>query len=1101
MKNLKKVLSLVLAAAMAMSLMATSAFAKDDAYADADKVSFNEAVDVMSAIGVFQGSNGQFNPTGDLTRESAAKIITYMLMGKDNADQLKAGSAPYADVAADRWSAGAISYCTAQGIIAGSNGKFMPTEKVTGVQFAKMLLVALGYDAKIEKMVGPSWAIYTSTLAVSADLNAEMENVLLSAPLTREQAAMMAFNTLKADVVKYANKGTEITLADGTSIMMGATPAEKQDTVSAANNYAGSASDAIGQGSDQFIEKYFKDVRVTVGGKDAMGRPANVWSMDKGATEIGSYGNAADYTFVATEKDGDNQTLEALVKDFNKNLKFADAGLTITSLAESGATTPAKSAAVNAGATVELYMNDSGKIETVVIADYTVHELAADVATKVKDDTDYISVPGVTKGYVKAETVNGAAGLVDGDVVLVTADKDKNLYIKKAASVKGVVSGHHSTKGVSVNGTFYDLSPAGADSELTEWSDDYKNTYTFYLNDANQVVKAVKETAEASGNYAVVEDVVWVTGSGINGTNYVEAKIVKPDATTEIVKIASVDGFKPVIGGTEYNFDGKYYKADTTKANVTVANSTTAGGATDAVANDNWFMATTTNDGKGSIVAQYFGIDTSNATKANASAKKFVDTKVFYSYEIDKDGKYELSSAPAGKDTFKAVKNEINPKNPDVGATANDKTIFVYATKDGDDIVYTAYTGIKNAPKATNVTITGKQVVTDEAGFATLVFVDLVTNPAAAVEGAFDKDLVYISDASDYTTMKNGDKTYYVYNAIVNGEAKEVKLETTKDGKDDSPIAAGMYTVKTANADGYLTLTSELDTAVAKHTGIKLVGGGAFVVGDGTTYSYDDKTVAYFINEDGESTQMAVDALSKDATDLVWVVKDEQYAEKIYVVEAGQEPTAIALGAAGDRQVTIANNNVKAGTAAITGWKAGETDKVKIDVTEIAGTTVTMTLNGTEVEDGTAFVIPAAGDYELVVTIKDTLSDLESVFTYKFTVAAAPNTADVAFALTTPVDNDGTNDVVVDQTAKTVAVNVASGTTTVKLTAANTAAQTISENVEHGKVTVSAAAANQTVTVATLSNGTTETFTLKVDETAKTPITYTVTVTVAPAAP
>ena len=57
MKNLKKVLSLVLALAMALSLM-TAAFAADAGdYKDYNEVTYKEAVDVMTAAGVFNGSD------------------------------------------------------------------------------------------------------------------------------------------------------------------------------------------------------------------------------------------------------------------------------------------------------------------------------------------------------------------------------------------------------------------------------------------------------------------------------------------------------------------------------------------------------------------------------------------------------------------------------------------------------------------------------------------------------------------------------------------------------------------------------------------------------------------------------------------------------------------------------------------------------------------------------------------------------------------------------------------------------------------------------------------------------------------------------------
>ena len=141
MKNLKKVLSLVLALAMALSLM-TAAFAADASdYKDYSKVTYKEAVDVMTAAGIFNGGDGNnFNPDATLNREQAAKIITYMLVGQEAADKLVTTIAPYSDVAANRWSAGSIAYCTNEGIIAGDgNGRFNPTATCTRAQIAAFL--------------------------------------------------------------------------------------------------------------------------------------------------------------------------------------------------------------------------------------------------------------------------------------------------------------------------------------------------------------------------------------------------------------------------------------------------------------------------------------------------------------------------------------------------------------------------------------------------------------------------------------------------------------------------------------------------------------------------------------------------------------------------------------------------------------------------------------------------------------------------------------------------------------------------------------------------------------------------------------------------
>ena len=159
---MKKLLALVLALVMSMSLVTIS----NAAYSDKmpTRSTYKEAVDVMNAVGVFIGDEkGNFDAKENLTREQAAKIIAYLELGEKAADAL-VGGATFTDVAATRWSAGFVAYCAQAGVVAGYDGKFDPAGQLTALQFGKMLLVELGYDAKAAGMVGTDWAINTSKL-------------------------------------------------------------------------------------------------------------------------------------------------------------------------------------------------------------------------------------------------------------------------------------------------------------------------------------------------------------------------------------------------------------------------------------------------------------------------------------------------------------------------------------------------------------------------------------------------------------------------------------------------------------------------------------------------------------------------------------------------------------------------------------------------------------------------------------------------------------------------------------------------------------------------------------------------------------------------
>ena len=134
---MKKFLSLVLALVMTMSLVTISAGAKD--FTDDSKITYEAAVDVISAVKVVDGyTDGSFNPSATLTRGAAAKIICNLILGPTTASALVADAAPYKDVPADSTFAGYIAYCAKEGIISGyADGTFRPAASLSGFPFTR----------------------------------------------------------------------------------------------------------------------------------------------------------------------------------------------------------------------------------------------------------------------------------------------------------------------------------------------------------------------------------------------------------------------------------------------------------------------------------------------------------------------------------------------------------------------------------------------------------------------------------------------------------------------------------------------------------------------------------------------------------------------------------------------------------------------------------------------------------------------------------------------------------------------------------------------------------------------------------------------------
>jgi len=221
MKNLSKVLALVLVVAMVFSLAVSAGAAVS--YKDQASVNYDEAVQLLSALNVLNGydtdgdgKGDTFKPGANIKRGELAVMISYMVANEDaiggtyndiaklNADYKSLCT--FADSKA-HWAAGFIAFCAGNGYVSGRGAdKFDPEANVTVAEAAVILLRVLGYDAATEEYGTSKGTVkgYNTQLdARNTGLLNGLENVDFFAPATREQVAQLFMNALDAETVAY----------------------------------------------------------------------------------------------------------------------------------------------------------------------------------------------------------------------------------------------------------------------------------------------------------------------------------------------------------------------------------------------------------------------------------------------------------------------------------------------------------------------------------------------------------------------------------------------------------------------------------------------------------------------------------------------------------------------------------------------------------------------------------------------------------------------------------------------------------------------------------------------------------------------------------
>ena len=920
---MKKFLSLVLALVMTMSLVTVSAGAKD--FSDNSKIAYKEAVDVMSAVKVIDGyTDGSFNPTATLTRGAAAKIICNLILGPTTASALVADAAPYSDVPTNHTFAGYIAYCQKTGIISGyADGTFKPANSLTGYAFMKMLLGALGYKAEQEGYTGANWSIQVAKRAMNIGLKDDLVGDFNGVKaVTREEACLYAFNTLKATMVEY-DKNSTVTVGN-------ITIKEQSDAKDMANT--GKTDGNIDKdGKMQFAEKYFTDLKM-FSATDDFSRPATQWKIK--AEEVGKYTDTPNLTYTKAVKAGDIYKDLALGSTIDKKdvtvyingEKAEDASVALKKgsdskigkdyLEKSG---KKYSTAKNGVLTEVFYDKDDDSAIITQVVTYVGQINKSVKATSSKDayvvidqlpmdgpNANVMAVPSDLTGKTVSGTLEFETNESYEDDAYVlytysqTADEVKSLAV--AEKVEGYVSqtinktdDKDANNGLTLAGTSYKMSAAYSGEELGEIS--VKEDHTAYLDQYGYAIYV--EEVEEIGNYALLVNVA-DKGTFVGK----KAELVFTDGTTKVVT-AEKDYSKVSNLKLDLNGDGDYDKDD----------------------QKIW-------DDRTSPI--------SGALKA----------PVIVTYKVDNDGVYTLKAVAVAKTSYVDADSKLVMTNDKAGitvqadtndkslntskVTANSATQFVVAdrSKDGTFDDYTAYTGIKSAPSIDATSgKAGVYFYCKSGKMVTVMFV-LPNDKCDVTDDG--KDMIYLAQDSESDLYHDKDGNYFTYQAVVDGKITTVKVDEDHTPSFRTASIYKSYSVKdgiiTKLGDAYPTYDEANNNTkqYVSGVGIDKTSKEYTVTLDTVDKKYvitvDDKAAIYYVDEDGNISESSYKSISQDDNDRVYAIVEDNLV-KFLVIE----------------EVPTEKDNAS-GTATVTAAVNGETATSPITATE--GDTVVLTAVG-----------------------------------------------------------------------------------------------------------------------------------------------------------
>ena len=917
MKNLKKVLALVLAVVMIMSVV-TVASAKD--YTDVKGTdNYADAIDALSSLKILDGfEDGTFKADGTLNRAQAAKIVAIVhnaaTNGKidaDIADLYANAQNPFVDCNTS-WALPYINYCRITGLADGMTATtYAPKRELTGVQWLKLMLTTLNFDTAKEGYTGTGWDINVLNRANEIGLTDDLADGWKAiAPIKRGEAAQILYNALTAYLVEYGQNikgyvpqvaaGTFLTKAfvanesvASTGVMLGAKMGIK---ITRANDvfmrpgYKWAYKWDYGTWSAFYMDapeaSYTEQTTlcdVLVDGakiKKTSKTPALIYFFRDGINSQSLFGQTVSHTTTACTDHtiGGNGALTQVfkvryVKDGVAQNAYVitviDTFLTKVSSVKSAkhnVRVDTTTATLYAGAH-DKFTNNKGTLTVEDLSDYAKGDAvlfnlstgAHNLAVGTNDEVNTLALyEDTTVAYDNTNRDVCGATLTNDTITLGRDTVKYAVPFQKAGTIENATfSGQsYNRDTVTVNGT---RTPVNCTYTLTEVMIDN------YVTDPIKVGKKTTNFyTDQYGNvigdytsavtYGIIDSAMWVNDGGLDADKYAQVKLIDTDAKDNFATVDSYAGKTPVA--------------------AIVGN---AGGVTTGANNANiTFAQDATNNSYFSAEAQDYGVVT---------------------YSVS-DGKYTLNRVPdsrltkvtdaAGQIVVKEGRIAVVGADATFAAYTNDNTKFVVRTVVDDKYVYTAYTGINALPEMHGVSaIVGVKDAADDV-FGSFVYI-IADN---AIFAGSDTIVYVTADDANAYYAENGDVYhYYVY---LNGEKTEIIATSSSVSGDVAGKAnklfeqgAGVYKLHFVSGDKKVSsatkITADAEWSIFNNVTLAVEANGLVITNNRYAYNLVDAKI--YIVSGTEVKVGTADDIGEVANIMFKLSDDNKYKIETLFVE------------------------------------------------------------------------------------------------------------------------------------------------------------------------------------------------------------------------